>query len=67
MSCPPCFCRLSRVVHCSKPLTLGVADAGVNISGTNAEVMPGQWEFQVGPCEGIQSTCLRSRGPPPFG
>ena len=27
--------------------------AGVNISGTNAEVMPGQWEFQVGPCEGI--------------
>jgi len=28
--------------------------AGVNISGTNAEVMPGQWEFQVGPCEGIQ-------------
>jgi len=27
--------------------------AGVNVSGTNAEVMPGQWEFQVGPCEGI--------------
>jgi glutamine synthetase len=27
--------------------------AGVQISGTNAEVMPGQWEFQVGPCEGI--------------
>lgn len=27
--------------------------AGVDISGTNAEVMPGQWEFQVGPCEGI--------------
>jgi len=27
--------------------------AGVTISGTNAEVMPGQWEFQVGPCEGI--------------
>ena len=21
--------------------------------GTNAEVMPAQWEFQVGPCEGI--------------
>jgi hypothetical protein len=29
--------------------------AGINISGTNAEVMPAQWEFQVGPCEGIQS------------
>lgn len=28
--------------------------AGINISGTNAEVMPGQWEFQVGPCLGIQ-------------
>lgn len=29
--------------------------AGVNISGTNGEVMPGQWEYQVGPCEGIES------------
>lgn len=28
--------------------------SGVEISGTNAEVMPAQWEFQVGPCEGIQ-------------
>jgi glutamine synthetase len=28
---------------------------GINISGTNGEVMPGQWEYQVGPCEGIQS------------
>uniref|UniRef100_A0A3P9K6M1 Glutamine synthetase n=1 Tax=Oryzias latipes TaxID=8090 RepID=A0A3P9K6M1_ORYLA len=27
--------------------------AGVKISGTNAEVMPSQWEYQVGPCEGI--------------
>lgn len=27
--------------------------AGINIAGTNAEVMPSQWEFQVGPCEGI--------------
>lgn len=32
--------------------------AGVLISGTNAEVMPAQWEFQVGPCEGIDSECL---------
>ena len=24
-------------------------DAGLHISGINAEVMPGQWEFQVGP------------------
>lgn len=28
--------------------------AKINISGTNAEVMPGQWEFQIGPCEGIE-------------
>ena len=27
--------------------------AGVKISGTNVEVMPGQLEYQVGPCEGI--------------
>ncbi|XP_051533005.1 glutamine synthetase-like [Myxocyprinus asiaticus] len=28
--------------------------AGIKIAGTNAEVMPSQWEFQVGPCEGIE-------------
>lgn len=28
--------------------------SGVEISGINAEVMPSQWEFQVGPCEGIK-------------
>ena len=28
--------------------------AGIKISGINAEVMPGQWEFQVGPCIGIE-------------
>lgn len=28
--------------------------AGIKIAGTNAEVMPAQWEYQVGPCEGIQ-------------
>jgi glutamine synthetase len=27
--------------------------AGIKISGTNAEVMPGQWEFQIGPSLGI--------------
>lgn len=34
--------------------------AGINISGINAEVMPAQWEFQVGPCEGIDSMCTQS-------
>jgi len=28
--------------------------AGVKIAGINAEVMPGQWEFQVGPCRGME-------------
>ncbi|OQR69048.1 hypothetical protein BIW11_04450 [Tropilaelaps mercedesae] len=27
--------------------------AGINVAGTNAEVMPSQWEYQVGPCEGV--------------
>ncbi|XP_052220582.1 glutamine synthetase-like isoform X2 [Dreissena polymorpha] len=29
--------------------------AGVKIAGCNAEVMPSQWEFQIGPCEGIDA------------
>jgi len=40
----------------------GVADehlalclkSGVKIAGTNAEVMPGQWEYQIGPCRGVE-------------
>ena len=27
---------------------------GLKISGVNAEVAPAQWEFQVGPCTGIE-------------
>lgn len=27
--------------------------AGINICGTNAEVMPSQWEFQIGTCDAI--------------
>jgi len=30
-------------------------DAGLQISGLNAEVVPSQWEFQIGPCEGIDA------------
>ena len=29
--------------------------AGLHISGINAEVAPCQWEYQIGPCEGISS------------
>jgi len=36
--------------HLSKCL-----ESGVKLSGINAEVAPGQWEFQVGPCTGIDA------------
>merc|ERR1711933_605288 len=45
-------CAIGRAVadeHYMKCL-----EAGVKIAGTNAEVMPGQWEYQIGPCIGIQ-------------
>ena len=29
--------------------------AGLEISGINEEVLPGQWEYQIGPCEGIDA------------
>jgi glutamine synthetase len=29
-------------------------EAGVKIAGINAEVMPGQWEYQIGPCRGVE-------------
>ncbi|SCV28989.1 Glutamine synthetase [Fusarium fujikuroi] len=34
--------------------------AGIQISGTNAEVMPAQWEYQVGPCTGIASESMET-------
>lgn len=34
---------------------LACIEAGITISGTNAEVAPYQWEFQIGPCTGIRS------------
>ena len=29
-------------------------ESGIKISGINSEVAPGQWEFQIGPCVGIE-------------
>jgi len=29
--------------------------AGLKIAGMNGEVLPGQWEYQIGPCTGIES------------
>ena len=34
---------------------LACLHAGLTISGLNAEVAPGQWEYQIGPCTGIQA------------
>jgi glutamine synthetase len=33
--------------------TQACIDAGLLISGTNAEVMPGQWEYQIGPGDAL--------------
>jgi glutamine synthetase len=44
-----CFGRAIQDAHYKACLF-----AGIRISGTNAEVMPGQWEFQVGPCKGVE-------------
>merc|ERR1719377_158573 len=45
-------CAIGRPVsdeHLKKCL-----EAGVKITGINAEVMPGQWEYQIGPCRGVE-------------
>jgi glutamine synthetase len=34
--------------------TQACMDAGLMIEGTNAEVMPGQWEFQIGPATSLE-------------
>lgn len=34
--------------------TSACMEAGLKISGTNAEVMPGQWEFQIGPAGTVE-------------
>lgn len=30
-------------------------ESGIKISGINSEVSKGQWEFQIGPCEGVSA------------
>jgi len=44
------FCRFILDEH-----LLACLHSGLNISGINAEVAPGQWEYQIGPCTGIES------------
>jgi len=49
----PYYCGVGAGRIMGRPIverhTQACLDAGLSISGTNAEVMPGQWEFQVGP------------------
>lgn len=44
-----CFGRVVMDAHYKACLYVGL-----KIAGTNGEVMPGQWEYQIGPCEGIE-------------
>ena len=43
-----CYGRIVMDLHYQAWLA-----AKINICGTNGEVMPGQWEFQIGPCGGL--------------
>nr|AEY79467.1 glutamine synthetase 2 [Dunaliella viridis] len=49
----PYYCAVGSESVYGRPLVEAHLEAcmaaGINISGCNAEVMPGQWEFQVGP------------------
>lgn len=49
----PYYCGVGQDDIYGRPLVeahmKACLDAGLSISGINAEVMPGQWEFQVGP------------------
>jgi len=53
----PFYCGVGADEVFGRPLIKRHLDscikAGLNISGANAEVMPGQWEFQIGPSSAI--------------
>jgi len=54
----PYYCSAGCGISIGRPVAdehyMKCLQAGVKIAGINAEVMPGQWEFQVGPCRGIE-------------
>jgi glutamine synthetase len=53
----PYYCGVGAVKIAGRDIierhTTLCMDAGLAISGTNAEVMPGQWEFQIGPADTV--------------
>jgi glutamine synthetase len=55
----PYYCGVGADEIYGRPLveahTTACIDAGLKISGTNAEVMPGQWEFQIGPAGTVEA------------
>jgi len=55
----PYYCSVGADVMFGRPLVedhlLKSLQAGITVSGINGEVMPGQWEYQVGPCTGIDA------------
>jgi len=53
----PYYCGVGAVKIAGRDIveehTTACIEAGLAISGTNAEVMPGQWEFQIGPVDTV--------------
>ncbi len=54
----PYYCGVGAIEIAGREIvevhTEACIEAGLNISGTNAEVMLGQWEFQIGPCGPVE-------------
>lgn len=54
----PYYCGVGTTAIAGRELveehTTMCIEAGLKISGTNAEVMPGQWEFQIGPAGTVE-------------
>ena len=55
----PYYCGVGADEVTGRPLVeahmKACAQAGLKISGINAEVMPGQWEFQIGPANSLEA------------
>lgn len=55
----PYYCGVGADEVSGRPLVEAhmeaCSEAGIKISGVNAEVMPGQWEFQIGPTRTLET------------
>ena len=53
----PYYCKTNYTFgqHIAEEHLIKCIYAGIKMSGINAEVGPSQWEYQVGPCVGIES------------